>query len=57
MISHFLILTAFAALASTAFALLMREGPGEQVRFGVFVFICFIASAFLLGWLMYPFPS
>lgn len=57
MMSHFLILTVFAALASTAFAMLMREGRSAQVRFGIFVFFCFLVTAFVLGWLMYPFPS
>jgi len=55
--SHFLILTVFAALASGAFAMLMREGRAAQVRFGIFVFLCFVVSAFVLGWLMLPFPS
>jgi len=54
---HLLMLGAFSALVSTAFALLMREGPKEQVRFGFFVFFCFIASALALGWIMYPFPA
>lgn len=57
MTSHFLILAVFAALASTAFAMLMREGRSAQIRFGIFAFFCFVASAFVLGWLMYPFPS
>ena len=57
MTSHFLILAVFATLASTAFAMLMREGRTAQIRFGIFVFCCFVASAFVLGWLMYPFPS
>jgi hypothetical protein len=55
--SHFLILTIFAALVSTAFALLMRQEPKEQIRFGILAFVCFLGSAFLIGWLMYPFPS
>ena len=57
MTSHFVILTAFAALVSGVFALLMREGRSAQILFGVFVFFCFVASAFVLGWLMLPFPS
>lgn len=57
MTSHFLILSIFAALVSGAFALLMREGRTAQLRFGVLVFFCFVASAFVLGWLMLPFPS
>ena len=57
MTSHFLILTIFAALVSTAFALLMRDEPKKQIRFGIYAFACFVGSAFLIGWLMYPFPS
>ena len=55
--SHFLVLTIFSALVSVAFALLMRDEPRKQARFGVFVFFCFMISALVLGWLMYPFPS
>ena len=57
MTSHFLILSVFALAVSVGFALLMREKPSEQIRFGIFAFLCFLGSAFLLGWLMYPFPS
>ena len=57
MTSHFAILSIFALLVSTAFALLMRSEPKEQLKFGAFAFVCFIGSAFLIGWLMYPFPS
>jgi hypothetical protein len=55
--SHYLILTIFALFVSTAFALLMQKEPKEQLRFGILAFVCFIGSAFLIGWLMYPFPS
>ncbi len=57
MTSHFLILSIFAALVSIVFALLMREDTRSQIRFGLFVFVCFVASAFVLGWFMFPFPS
>ena len=57
MISHFRLLVVFAVLVSTAFALLMREGRREQIRFGLFVFFCFLAAALVLGWVMFPFPS
>ncbi len=57
MTSHFLILSVFALLVSIGFALLMREKPRDQVRFALFSFACFVGSAFLIGWLMYPFPS
>jgi hypothetical protein len=55
--SHFLVLTVFALFVSTAFALLMRDDPKKQLRFGIFAFVCFLGSAFLIGWLMYPFPT
>lgn len=55
--SHFLILCIFAFAVSIGFALLMREEPKEQLRFAIFAFVCFVGSAFLIGWLMYPFPS
>jgi hypothetical protein len=55
--SHFLMMTIFALFVSTAFALLMRREPKEQLRFGLLAFVSFLGSAFLIGWLMYPFPS
>jgi len=55
--SHFLILTIFALFVSTAFALLMHQEPKQQLKFGIWAFIGFVCSAFLIGWLMYPFPS
>jgi hypothetical protein len=54
--SHFLILAIFAAFVSAGFALLMRQDPKEQLKFGILAFFCFLGSAFLIGWLMYPFP-
>ena len=57
MTSHFLILSIFAALVSIVFAMLMREDVRSQIRFGLFAFFCFVASAFVLGWFMFPFPS
>jgi len=50
-------LTIFAFLVSIAFALLMRDTRREQIRFAIFSFVCFVGSAFVIGWLMYPFPS
>ena len=56
MASHFLLLVLFALLVSVVFAVLMKDEPREQVRFGGILFAGFVASAFVLGWLMYPFP-
>ena len=56
MASHFLLLVLFALLVSVVFAVLMKDEPREQVRFGGILFAGFVASALVLGWLMYPFP-
>ena len=54
--SHLGLLVVFAAFVSTAFAVLMRDRPREQLLFGAKLFGTFIGSAVLLGWLLYPLP-
>jgi hypothetical protein len=54
--SHFLLMTLFAFFVSLVFALLAKDEPGEQVRFGGMMFVGFLGAAIVLGWLMYPFP-
>lgn len=56
MASHFLFLVLFALLVSVVFAVIMKDQPREQVRFGGLLFAGFVVSALVLGWLMYPFP-
>jgi hypothetical protein len=56
MTSHLALLLVFAFLVSVVFAVLMKDGPREQLRFGALVFGGFLATALVLGWLMYPFP-
>lgn len=56
MTSHFLLMMVFAFFVAVVFAMLMKDQPREQVRFGAIVFGGFILSALVLGWLMYPFP-
>ena len=55
MTSHFLLMTLFSFLVAVVFAILMKDKPRDQVRFGAMVFGGFIVSAVALGWLMYPF--
>jgi hypothetical protein len=55
--SHLLALLLFSSLVSVVFALLQREGKRERIRFGLLTFGAFVASALVVGWLMYPFPS
>jgi hypothetical protein len=54
--SHFLLLVLFAFLVSTVFATLLRDDPRQQVRLGGMMFGGFVATAVVLGWLMYPLP-
>jgi hypothetical protein len=54
--SHFLLLALFAFLVSTVFATLLRDDPRQQIRLGGMMFGGFVATAVVLGWLMYPLP-
>jgi len=54
--SHLLLLVLFALLVSIVFAVLMRDEPKTQLRFGAVLFGSFVVGAVVLGWLMYPFP-
>jgi hypothetical protein len=54
--SHLLLLVLFAFFVSLVLALIAKDEVAEQVRFGGLLFAGFIASAIVLGWLMYPFP-
>ena len=54
--SHFQALLVFALIVSTVFALITKNTPQEQLRYGAFVFVSFLAVAIVVGWLMYPLP-
>ena len=56
MTSHFLLLALFAFLVSIVFAALMRDDPRQQIRTAAVMFGGFVATAVVLGWLMYPLP-
>ncbi len=55
MTSHFLLMLLFAFFVALVFAVLMRDEPRDRIRFGAMVFGGFVVSAFVIGWLMYPF--
>ena len=55
-LSHFTALFIFAFIVSTVFALITKNEPREQFLYGVFVFVSFLAVAFVVGWIMYPLP-
>lgn len=54
--SHLLLLATFAFFVSLVFAVISKDDPREQLRFGGLLFAGFLGAAFVLGWLMYPFP-
>ena len=54
--SHFLLMALFAFFVSLVFAVIAKDAPRDQLRFGGMMFGGFLASAVVLGWLMYPFP-
>ena len=56
MSSHFLLLVVFSFFVSLVFGVLLRDDPREQFRTGAVMFGGFIATALVLGWLMFPFP-
>jgi hypothetical protein len=55
-LSHIGALVVFALIVSTVFALITKNEPREQLRYGVFVFLSFLAVAIAVGWIMYPLP-
>jgi hypothetical protein len=56
MASHFLLMSIFAFFVSLVFAVIAKDEAKEQLRFGGLMFGGFLASAIVIGWLMYPFP-
>ena len=54
--SHFWLMVLFAFFVSLVFAVLLRDDPREQLRTGGMMLGGFVAAAYLLGWLMFPFP-
>lgn len=54
--SHFFLLGLFAFFVSLVFAVIAKDDPAGQLRFGGMMFGGFLVSALVLGWLMYPFP-
>lgn len=54
--SHLLLMAIFAFFVSVVFAVITKDDPREQLRFGGMLFAGFIVAAVVLGWLMFPFP-
>ena len=54
--SHVGLMIVFALFVSIVFGTLMRDEPGEQVRFGLRLFGGFVLAGLAIGWLLYPLP-
>jgi hypothetical protein len=55
--SHLMLLVLFAFFVSLVFAVIAKDDAREQLRLGGLMFAGFLVSAFVLGWLMFPFPT
>ena len=54
--SHLALMFVFAACVSVVFAALMRDDVKAQLIIAAKMFGGLVAAAFVLGWLMLPFP-
>jgi len=54
--SHLALLAIFAFFVSLVLAVIAKDDARDQLRFGGLMFGGFLASALVLGWLMFPFP-
>ncbi len=52
-LSHFAAVVLFALFASIVFGVTQRETPRRMIRYGIYCFIIFVASAIVISWLMY----
>jgi hypothetical protein len=55
-ISHFSAITIFALSVSIVFSLTTKETVKDRLRYGAFVFFCFLGVAVAVGWVVYFFP-
>ena len=56
MTSHFWLMVLFAFFVSLVFSVLLKDEPRAQLRTGAMMLGGFVAVAYVLGWLMFPFP-
>lgn len=57
MLSHFLLMVAYALIVSLFFTLLWRRERREQIKLFLQIFLGMVGGGLLVAWLMYPFPS
>jgi hypothetical protein len=54
--SHFWLMALYAFFVSLVFAVLLKDDPREQLKTGAMMLGGFMAAAYVIGWLMFPFP-
>lgn len=52
-LSHLQAALLFALFTSVVMGVIGRDEDGERMRYGAYVFGCFVAAIFGLSWLMY----
>ena len=52
-LSHFEFSILFALLASVVMGIVTKKTDSERLRYGLYLFGCFVASLIGLGWLMH----
>jgi hypothetical protein len=53
---HFLVMTAFAALAAVVFGTVAKDTKQERLSYGLKVFLEFLIIGLALAWLLYFIP-
>jgi hypothetical protein len=53
---HFLVMTAFAALAAVVFGSVAKDSNHERLMYGVKVFAEFMVIGLVLAWVLYFIP-
>ena len=56
MTSHFWLMVLYAFFVSVVFAVLMKDDRREQIKTAAMMLGAFVVAAYVIGWLMYPFP-
>ncbi|HKR60028.1 MAG TPA: hypothetical protein VJS64_09835 [Pyrinomonadaceae bacterium] len=54
--THFLVMTSFAALAGVVFGIVAKDSKNERLVYGLKVFVEFMVIGLALGWILYFLP-
>jgi hypothetical protein len=54
--THLGLMVLFSLFVSVAFATMMRDDVGDQLRLGARLFAGFVGAGIVIGWLLYPLP-